>query len=460
MSDRKVIILRPESPLSIEVFSAENNSHVEDVLRDLRNIMQEHFKIFGIKPFNLAYDQMLGPVLSATSSVGRLAGSLIDLIILPKIPDISISKLIGLSQTCKSSSISFNNESKIRAAISIEKDYTLYEILSLSLIDSVNTVINNGVERTFVDIIRPSRDKSGEIQIQGWINNGLVPPPLKRLMEHSYNILPNQIIVAALEKCLKESRSERIKILLRQCLLKLTEVDSSSLKKVNVYDIFLYKYSLPRKDYKRALSNALCILKGSALNESVSDHIPSFVIDLDVLFEEYCSQTLKDIMCTKKFVFFNQKEFDHPTSPRISKKIKPDLVIYNKKTKRSVIIDLKNKYSSLCEKKDFIPSNPDLFQIAYYGLALKSTYCLLVYPNNKPKYSFPVNRGAGLKAYLAKVMLFKKKASELTKTFFPNINSGLKIGACFVDLSGSTKQTYESLVSLALWIEYLTDSND
>jgi hypothetical protein len=134
--------------------------------------------------------------------------------------------------------------------------------------------------------------------------------------------------------------------------------------------------------------------------------------------------------------------------------IKPDLVITHRDSGRSIVIDLKNKYSRVDIDVKPSLSNPDIYQISYYAQALGIDKAMLIYPTTTSVEAFPIKRSESTAAYLTKIQRFRERRQSSE----PILRLGANEVALLpyqVDLSGSMANTAESLASLAMFIDYL-----
>jgi 5-methylcytosine-specific restriction endonuclease McrBC regulatory subunit McrC len=428
--------------------------------QDLRNILKENYRSFGTNVFNLDFSAKNGYSIYANSNIGRVAGQLIELQIEPKITNISIGKCLGMSQVVKDSPASISSNSKVRGIISKDIEYSSIEYIAFTYVDSLHTVIQNGLARKFEDVIRITNENGGSIMIEEWIARGKTPPPSKSINEPSIDILPNQILSAAIRKCLEVCKSLKLKIALQTCLQHFNGAQTDNVLKSDIDSVLLHRFNIPRKDYDRALSFALSILKGCALADGSSEYLPSFTIDLDILFEEFCTVVLKQLLKPDKFIVESQISLPHNSSPEYAGTICPDIIVKNKETGRVIVLDLKNKYSSRSQEKGFYASNQDLFQMVYYLNTTKAMSGILVYPESSSVCSFPIPGSESTSSYSNKVRSYRDRAHIFERTFFPSNKVPLNIRSYFIDLSGSMANTIKSLASLAYLIDFMTKSDE
>jgi 5-methylcytosine-specific restriction endonuclease McrBC regulatory subunit McrC len=457
MPSRPIVLLRPGEKLCIENVAAEIGIDSGILLADLRSTLREHFKSFGVNAFNYEFSAKGGHVIYANANIGWLSGQVVDIKIQPKIPGITIGKCLGMAQVVKNEPASISHISKISGLISNDVEYTPIEYIACAFLDSLYTVIQNGLARKFDEVIRATFQSSGYIQIQEWVARGHTLPPVKLINERSFDIIPNQILHAAASKCIDLCRSSKLKLSMIQCRDQFIGVNSEKITETDVSAILLHRFNLPRKDYTRALSFALAILKGTSVGEEGADFLPSFTIDLDQLFESFCTHILAQLLKPKKFSVQIQYEISHSAEPEYDGSLYPDIVVRNLTTGKTLIIDLKNKYSEKTTGVIFRPSNPDLFQMSYYLNTLESDTGILVYPCSGSEVDFPIKGSESESAYKTKQVTFEHKTGSYRRKFFPKGLKPQNVYAYSIDLSGSMANTIRSLASLAFYIEYLTD---
>lgn len=458
MTAKPIISLRIGESVSLDDVAADEGLSVAELSDDIRSIMREHYQFFGTRGFNFEYTPNKGRSISANSNIGWLSGELVDIQIHPKIQGVDIGKCLGLSQAVANSPVSFNNKSKTSALITAEENYSASEYIAFSFIDSLYSVINNGIARKFDEVIARGANARGRILIQEWINSGKVPPPHMALIDASIDILPNQIISLAITRCIATCKSEKLLTGLKQCQLAFHEADPSGLDDIELNSVFLHKFNLPRSDYTRALAYSMAILRGCNIESGRGSFLPSVTVDLDRLFEDYVSVTLAQLMNDKLFEVQSQTEFSHDMSPSYRGKIKPDMVVRNLAEETRVVIDLKNKYSSLAESGEFNSSNSDIYQMSYYMNTLKSAHGLLVYPCGRTICPFPIKGSESESSYERKKMKFREQSRAMCRSLFPESTHEHSLRAYHVDLSGSMANTRRSVASLALLVENLTTS--
>jgi len=450
--------LKPGHQFSLDLIAEKAGIPASELERELKEILDQSYKNFGSKAFALEYVGSAGTVIRSESHVGVLRAGRITIELNPKIPGFNIGKALGMAQEVSSNLLKLTPQSKIMSQISQDEDYKPLDVIAFPFLDSVETIFRNGIARKFEEVIVVSNQSSGTILFQEWIEKGLIPPPVKSDLDTSYDILPNRIIVAALTFCLSNCKNLKIKNLCRTHLSQMVGV-SPDLGIFDLSQLKLHKFSLPRNDYERCLYLSLSILGSfdiKASDANTCNFIPSVIVDLDRVFEEYCSNKIKKYLNSQKFVVSLQSEILHPSIPPISGFFKPDLVIKNKNTGKSVVLDLKNKYSKSLFGDTRGLSNPDIFQLLYYSRAISATAGLLVYPAVNPKIQFPVRTSESDKNYDERIKKFEMNAENNFIKFFNKKFITQTVVAYEINLGGTMADTIKSIVSLCLLIERLT----
>lgn len=451
----KIICLNPGSTISIAEVAEKHGLEASELEFEFRAILDEHYRNFGTKAFALEYAGKSGAIIRSESHIGVLKGRRFTLELKAKIPGLKIAKALSMAQEAGGSLLKVAPSSKVASQISPETDYSPLEVVAFPFLESVESIFRNGIARRFEEVIIDS-NRSGTILFQEWANRGLLPPPTKANVETTLDILPNRIIVAALLLCLKSCKSEKIKML---CKMYLEHFDgvSGDLGAFDLDNFQLHNFSLPRFDYERGLFLSRSILTSFDINFGVGNiQIPSITVDLDKVFEDFCSLRIKKHLKESKFEVLLQHELHHPVKPIIPGFIRPDVIVRNRASRKSVVIDLKNKYSAGSQGKALSVSNPDLFQTLYYSKAIGAVSAILVYPATNPPVQFPIRTAESEAKYLTRVERFLDSAKTQTFIFFPASLEKQNLITYQIDLDGTMADTVKSLVSLCLMVERLT----
>lgn len=434
---------------------------LSDIIKYVQLGIEEHYYHFGTKPFTLEFSPKQGYFIRATSSVGKVHTGPLEIVIESKLPGLDIGKCIGLAQSGKNNSLKINSNSLTRSMLSDEISYSTTDFFAFGLLDAVLSIRHNGLARTFQEIFSSNNKIKGNIDIQQTINQGRsLLSPIICDVEPNYDIFPNQIIAKALDLCASTSGQSEIIKLAQIHLLFFEEHDVQTNEVIDPASIefISHQFNLPRKDYEKAFSFAVYILKKNGLSiEGELIDIPSFTLDMDVVFEEFVGYQLLSMLDENFFDVYIQPEFNHVILPEItSKKIIPDIIIKNKNTGKVVIVDTKNKYSQIAEKGIWRVSNNDLYQMSYYAHTLNTDRCILVYPSLKPPFQFPINLGSKSKEAFEKDL--EKGFDKVEKNYQYRLfdDGSLKITPYYIDLSGSLLNSKKSAATLCQLILYMT----
>lgn len=448
--------LQPGHVLSLNLIADKIGVPASDLERELKDILDQSYRNFGSKAFSFEYVGSSGTVLRSESHVGVLRGGRTTIELKPKIPGFNIGKALSMAQEVSENLLKIDPQSKITSQISPDEDYKPLDVIAFPFLESVETICRNGLARKFEEVIVVSNRSSGTILFQEWIEKGLIPPPVKSDLDTSFDILPNRIIAAAINFCLNNCKTQKIKNLCRTYLSELEGV-SSDLGFMDIAQLKLHTFSLPRPDYERCLYLSLSILGSFDIQASgTGNFIPSVIVDLDRVFEEYCSIRIKKHLNPKKFEVSLQSEIAHPVTPTISGFFKPDVVIKNKQSGKRIVLDLKNKYSKTLLGDTRGLSNSDIFQLLYYARAVSATAGLLVYPAVDPVIQFPIRTSESDKKYEERIEKFDNNEENKFLLFFKQKEIAQTLVAYEINLGGPMSETVKSIVSLCLLIERLT----
>jgi 5-methylcytosine-specific restriction endonuclease McrBC regulatory subunit McrC len=422
------------------------------VLENLQILTRDHYRRFGTQAIQLFFDALEGYSIRNTSVVGILRCDYFSLELLPKINKLETGKCLGLAQVSGMKGFQIADEKLMDLALTIDKDVSLIDYFGYSLLDSVIHISHNGfLGRKQENITEPNKIGSNILINETLVSGKNFNKPFVSDSVVSHNIQPNQIIKSALKVCLENSSETSIQDLSALLLNYfegvnlLTPNDILSLSDTSSR----YTPTAPRPDYEVALSHALAILEGGSIEMNEGKlSAPSFTLDLDKVFESFCSKQMKNLMNREKYVVETQRSFAHVMSPNLSdKKIVPDVLIKNIKNNKGVILDLKNKYSSLREDGKTFISNPDIYQISYYAKTLGVRDCVLVYPAYKPRIQYPLKASEGEESYNLKKSQKMQEilTSSSTKIF---LDESVRIIIYNIDLSGSVRNSVKSVAGL------------
>ncbi|AZZ37452.1 hypothetical protein CIK05_11830 [Bdellovibrio sp. qaytius] len=422
---------------------------------ELKDMFLEAYRMFGVRPFSFFFDTNGEMKLRAESSIGFLSGRLFDIVLQSKIDNFDLGKALLMAQYCKSGALKVSS-SKVRSQIDVDSEYTVFDLMGFSLVEVVNDIIKNGIAKSFKDVLHITNRKSGTIDFQNWINRGLLPPPSKTDIESDYNILPNRLIIAALKSVLDFTKNSKLSGLIRSNIMNFEGCDGQ----VDSYEIDNFKihhFNIPRRDYESALSLSLAILRKKAVSFLEGEvNLPSALVDLNVVFEEFCSLQISELLNPEMYEVKLQPEYDHPISPEIGGYFSPDITIRNKKNKKMIVLDVKNKYK-VNSDGDQVIANADLFQLSYYAASLGAKSAVLLYPSVNPKVEYPVKASESEAAYANKVLKYYATEQGAGFSIKNPTDESLKLYKYQIDLGGSLQNTIRSLAGICLFIESVRD---
>ena len=444
------------NPVRIADLAARLNIPEATLVEKIKAVLEKYYRYFGIKPFIFEYISGQGYIARASSNVGVLRYDNLIFRIDSKIKGLSLAKIMAMAQL--SSKNRFNiSDSKISAQIKSDEDYSLIDLLGFSFLDAIEAVIRNGLHRVFYEHTEVSFGASSGINLEENISRGMVPPPVVDSLESTVNTVPNQLLKYALEFLATNARNQILKDDTFNILRSFIGVDTPKFLAdvIEGGDLF---FTVPRSDYDRALSIGISLLNGANLNFDTgsSEFIPSCLLDLDSVFEDFCGMQLKRLFSSEIYEVLLQSSYPHNSMPLIQGSIIPDVVIRNKNTNKIIVVDLKNKYSQLQSGGLLSSANQDLFQIYYYGQVLNATAVILLYPSTKPVWKYPLRGSEGEAKYKEKV------SNSFAHENFPLIKlmveaKSLDLYGLQVDLSKDMKNTSDSLASIASFIDYLCE---
>lgn len=438
-------------PLIVKEIAEKCDITYTQAMQLIELAIKEHYYKFGTKPINLIYDPNNGFVATATSSIGKIYTDYFDIQLTPKIEGIEISKCLLLAHSVKMSNINICKNEIVKDYISDEQEYTIYDLLAFGLIDAVFDIKNNGLIRKFEDITISAIKIKGQVNFTSSIAKGnlKIRPDLNEISP-TYQTLPNQIIKYALDLCKINTDLSEITKLINVVDSEFRFIPPLNQDIIKLLD-FRFFYNLPRPDYENAIKYAAAIIQGNIFGNNSDIDIPSFTLNLDLVFEQYVSHTIKKLLNPKFYKVYLQKEYEHPISPKpMTKNIVPDIVVENLKNGKKIILDVKNKYSNFNDQDQLSANNNDLFQITYYAKALNSKNVILVFPHGKSVHQCPIKASESEVSYNTKIEKYMNNCQQYV--FFDN---EINLSQYFINLSGTLHNTEKSVASLCKLITIL-----
>ncbi len=441
-------------PVRVVDVANELNLSESEVVEQVKLLLESYYKHFGIKAFLFEYISGQGYVIRASSNVGLLKFKDLIFIIDPKVKGLSLSKVMGMAQLVEKNRFKIL-DSKIAIQIESDIDHSLIDILGFSYLDALQTVLRNGLHRKFIEESERSYRSGSDVNIELIIEAGMVPPPVMDHIVISYDTHPNRLLKFSLEYLYENSKNLKLQILAKNIIREFEGVSKIDEGQISEAESNFF-YGVPRSDYERAIALGLSLFNGGHFNfdGNLNASSPSCIVDLDVVFEEFCSEQIQKLFSEKLYEVSLQKSFGHKANPQIDGSIVPDIVVKNKLTNKIVVIDVKNKYSQIDTSDQVSASNQDLYQIYYYGKVLDAVGVILLYPSASPLWKFPLKGSEGESKYNERVL----KAIEDSK--FPLVKimdkgQDIDLYKLQVDLSKSVKNTLDSLASIASFIDFL-----
>jgi len=415
----------------------------------------EHKNLFGTEPFTIEYSAKSGLYeLRPNSVIGRLNCGRFILEIGSKFPDIEIGKWLRLAHVCGSTHLVKHYNDSSESSLSDQDELQGLDYFALAFISSVFDCVNDGLLSVREEKIVERPELRGRLLTTEFVRRGANPlRPVTAQSSKSIDCSPNAVLKVAIELCIAESQSSRLRGLADNLLGYFSEVNTKGLELDQVDYEFVS--SLPRVDYERALALAKVIIEGfQSLKGDNKDFLPFFTIDLDKLFEDFVSFELKRLLKSTKYNVEIQPKFPHKVSPELKDKyISPDILVgpVDPSKGKLVILDTKNKYSIIGADGKPNISNADIFQMGHYCQTLGTDLAILIYPGTKANFTkYPLMVSEGAVAYGNKRKKAFKYILENGENHFrfEGASSSFSLIIWRVDLQGHLKKTRESLAQL------------
>ncbi len=438
-----------------------NDLNYEQTIRELEHYLSKHFYQFSTRPYSIEFMPSKGYILRASSLIGKISTYHFDLYLNPKFNDLSFGKCLALAQSTNSSMLNIASNEFTQSLISDKYEYSTFDYLGFGLVDSVNSLVNNGLARSFKDVVGDSVKLRGTIAIAESISAGKIAlKPFITETEPDYDVFPNRLIKTALVLLVSSTKNNELRSATNVYLNYFKEVSVLSKKEIEL-SITGFLFNLPRIDYEKAMLYASSIIEGGYMDEvGKSIGIPSITMDLDKVFESYVAATISSLLGKERFEVFLQHSIDHKSTPKLSnKKIVPDIVINDKKFNHTFVIDTKNKYTELNESGVVNISNSDIFQITYYCNSMNSKKAILLFPSTNPKMQFPIKSSESESSFREKCSIAYKKI-EATQSFKIFDENEIHLIIYHVDLGGSLFNTEKSIASFCQLLSYISQNEE
>ena len=387
----------------------------------------------GIEPFTIMYGRANGFFVSANSHVGVIVYDDIVLYITSMIPELTLGKILYLQSQGSGEDNNTTTKQVLSDYLNEEETISAVDYFVVSLINTFEDIKQNGL----LSELRTKHEENTRIVGKLSLAEQVTKHPAydKFCVEKTgptTNIYINSIIRTAFEKAKELTSLEWVIPLLSSAIDFMGDVDSIEQPEPDNYPKVIDYTSIKRDDYEKALQFSKYILFGyDPLEGDGASYFPEFMLDMNVVFEFYVNIGLKRIFKTgfenKKIYSLGLGPIDIPIE---RKNIELD-GFYNNGTKK-VVIDTKNKYTSVLDKStpDFIAANPDIFQQYYYASRTGAENIVLVYPSSK-KHTAPIGE------YDLK---------------FQN-NKNIKMYFWALHITGSPRENKNALINLAKFID-------
>ena len=452
MSNR--LLVRIRGRIFIHDLEAELKLTESEILNELKSILRKSASTFGLKPFRIEFDGQRGWSILPSSCVGLLSGELLTVVLESRLSNLQTEKVLALAQLVGPNLYRISSDS-VQAAVTSSNDFGTSDLLAMSLVDVCAEIRRTGRDFIFTQSRSKSFNIRGSIDFAESLQTASIRPPISMYDSVSYMTDANLFILAALEKAREMTRLDIVlQALSRETGLWTEDIDLDG-SHIGQKEVSDFSSSYPRSDYRRAINLATAILLDMSLETNGNEvAVPQVLADLDLLFEQYCSMQLRSLLPASAYEVQDQLEVQHPARPNLSGFIKPDLVITNRKSGKTLVVDLKNKYSSIGANQKSSLNNSDIYQIAYYAQALGTTQAMLVYPTTEEVDSFPIKKSESASKYAEKVETFRE-LREISEPILSLGSNKVTLIPYQVDLSGTMINTAKSLASLAMYIDFL-----
>lgn len=445
------------NPLSIETI-AQNLDGVS--ASSVQNLLEakllEHYQRFGHQPYSIVYERkQRGYVVQAGPIIGLIDLGLFELVAQPKFEGLEVGKCLHLAHHCQLNSLVRHTNTLIEEELSNINRLTSVDYFATAFLSTVTDVINNGLLQTISTVEGPDANFRGTLVIDRHIATGSSPlQPYTRRPVSIHDVPVNRTLKAALKLCRLHCTSPQVQSFASAALSHFNDVSENTPGEPFVYE---FESTLPRDEYKQALNFAQIILEGfDPLSGSEELFLPSFTLDLDLLFENFIAFELERKLRSELYTVRVQQKYPHPTEPvLVGKLIQPDIVVEDRSGTTFVVLDTKNKYSLLPDQLSPSFSNADLYQIAYYCLVLEAKTAVLVYPGNfSTSTKYPFRGSEGERKYETKRQRALQNIQSNPSTYLRLSFASYPISLYFwrINLQGTMYDTMESVAQLALFL--------
>jgi len=377
----KIFEIKQGNVLPTNSIAAECGLEQSLVLDEIRAKVDHYTYQFGVKPLAVEYQAGKGFVLRAESQIGYLVTPNFVIRIQPKVENISLTKILLMAQKTNSGFLDIQND-RLNAALTSDGKYSNLDLLAISFLDKVDEIVRNGLMYEWDTKVDPASTNKGQIDLNQWAAQGKSMPIPRSEIEPDCDIIVNRFLKATLLHIKQSISIESVQSIAITCLGYFDGVSSAQINdcRSQVEQQF---YNYPRQDYKLAVGFAEAIVDGGYFTDSAQgNQMPSFILDMNVVFEKYCAYMIKRQLDPQLYEVEIQSEYPHCSKPELSGAIQPDIVVRHKESEKCIVLDTKNKVVKFFDSPAGRLPNQDIFQLVYYSQTLLAVGALLLYPSD------------------------------------------------------------------------------
>lgn len=250
----------------------------------------------------------------------------------------------------------------------------ILEPIATAFAEQVDRLIERGLYRTYVEQEDNLTAIRGRIEFREDLNHNVVLRHRTwcRFTEFSWDVPENQVIRQVARKLAGWGFSRQLTSRLMAIERQLEDVQVSHF---SAADIDRFHYSRQSEHYRGIHRYCALFLRGLSLSEGVGETpFDGFVMDMNVLFEQFVSMKLQQQFADSSWRMGRQQSFDlfreHGT------KIRPDLLLSHHGA-RALVGDTKYK------RREGADGGSDYYQMIAYCTVLGLDTAMLVYPRHE-----------------------------------------------------------------------------
>lgn len=249
------------------------------------------------------------------------------------------------------------------------ENFPLLEVFINLFLNEIDNLIRKGIRKNYVDISENSLFIKGRIKVNENIRYNSAHKE-KTYIEYSdfiENIPENKIIKKTLALLSKASGNHENIKRLRRAAFTFDNVDMPFNVDYEFEQVHMSRLNL---HYQQPLDIAKVFLKGNSfIPLRGENNLISLLFPLNRLFEDYVAVKLRKKIANKAINISTQESKYYLTvAPNKKFKIKPDIVIRNKETKKVAILDTKWKLLDQSNPgKNYDITQADMYQLYAYG---------------------------------------------------------------------------------------------